>query len=86
MQTLDGNAIAGLLREIFGEEMTAVMATCGSCGYTAPIANTVVYPRLPGEVVRCRNCAALLMVISRIRGVNCVDLRGIAALKSPVDT
>jgi hypothetical protein len=86
MQTLDGNAIAGVLHEIFGEEMTAVTATCGSCGYTAPVANTMVYPRLPGEVVRCRNCTALLMVITRIRGVNCVDLSGIAAMKSPVDT
>jgi hypothetical protein len=86
MQTLDGNAIAGVLYEVFGEEMTAVMATCESCGFTAPVANTVVYPRLPGEVVRCRNCGALLMVITHIRGVYCVDLEGIAAMKSPVDT
>jgi uncharacterized protein DUF6510 len=86
MQTLDGNAIAGMLHEIFGKEMTAMMATCGSCGFTAPVANAVVYPRLPGEVARCRNCSALLMVITRIRGVYCVDLQGIAALKSPVDT
>ena len=86
MQTLDGNAIAGLLHEIFGEEMTAVTVTCGSCGFTAPVANTVIYPHLPGTVARCRNCAALLMVITRIRGVYCVDLQGIAAMKSPVDT
>jgi Family of unknown function (DUF6510) len=86
MQTLDGNAIAGMLREIFGEEMTAVTVTCGSCGFTAPVANAVVYPRLPGTVVRCRNCSALLMVITRIRGVHCVDLQGIAAMEPPVDT
>lgn len=86
MQTLDGNAIAGVLHEIFGKEMTALMATCESCGFIAPVANTVVYPRLPGKVVRCRNCSALLMVITLIRGVNCVDLRGIAALKPPANT
>jgi uncharacterized Zn finger protein len=86
METLDGNAIAGVLHEIFRKEMTAVTATCASCGFAAVIANGVVYPRLPGEVVRCRNCGALLMVITRIHGVHCVDLRGIAALKSPVDT
>ena len=86
METLDGNAIAGLLHEIFRKEMTAVTATCASCGFAAVIANGVVYPRLPGEVVRCRNCGALLMVITRVHGVNCVDLRGIAALESPRDT
>jgi hypothetical protein len=86
MRTLDGNAIAGLLHEIFGKEMTAATATCESCGFAAPVAYSVVYPRLPGEVVRCRNCGGLLMVITRIRGVNCVDLRGIAMLKSPGDT
>ena len=86
MQTLDGNAIAGLLQEVFGEEMTAAMATCASCGFIAPVANAVVYPRLPGEVVRCRNCGALLMVFTRIRGVNCVDLSGIAEMKPPADT
>jgi uncharacterized Zn finger protein len=86
METLDGNAIAGHLHEIFREEMTDVTATCAWCGFAAVIANGVVYPRLPGEVVRCRNCGGLLMVITRIRGVNCVDLRGIAALESPGDT
>src|SRR5262249_42238207 len=85
MQTLDGNAIAGLLHEIFREEMTATTATCVWCGFTAPIANGVVYPRLPGAVVRCRDCSGLLMVITRVHNVNCVDLRGIAALGSPGD-
>jgi uncharacterized Zn finger protein len=86
MQTLDGNAIAGVLHEIFRREMTAATATCESCGFAAPVAESVVYARLPGDVVRCRNCGGLLMVITRIHGVNCVDLRGIAELQSPGDT
>jgi hypothetical protein len=40
----------------------------------------VGYLRGPGTVVRCRNCSAMLMVISQIRGVNCVDLGGLIAL------
>jgi ribosomal protein S27E len=83
METLDGNAIAGLLHDAFGEEMTAVMATCATCGAVAAVAETVIYPRLPGAVVRCRTCGALLMVITEVHGVNCVDLRGIAALRAP---
>lgn len=83
METLDGNAIAGLLKEIFGREMTNAVATCGTCGFAAPVANCVVYPRLPGSVVRCRRCGALLMVITRVRGVYCVDLLGMAAMDPP---
>jgi ribosomal protein S27E len=77
---LDGNAIGGLLHEIFGAEMTAAKVTCATCGAAGPVAETVVYLRGPGSVVRCRTCSGVLMVISQIRGVNCVDLRGAAAL------
>ena len=34
---LDGNAIGGLLSEIFTVEMTASTSTCGSCGAVAPV-------------------------------------------------
>jgi Family of unknown function (DUF6510) len=78
---LDGNAIGGLLREVFGTEMTAAMAVCASCGATGPMAETVVFLRAPGTVVRCRNCGAVLMVVVRYRGQNCVDLLGLAALE-----
>jgi hypothetical protein len=78
MDTLDGNALAGLLAEVFGGEMTNAVVTCRACGCTAAIAETVVYPRLPGAVVRCRNCTGLLMVITQMRGVNCVDMLGMA--------
>jgi hypothetical protein len=29
---LDGNAIGGLLLELFGVELTAATSVCGSCG------------------------------------------------------
>ncbi len=82
---LDGNAIGGLLQEIFGTDMTDAQATCATCGTTGPVAETIVYLRVPGTVVRCRNCSAMLMVISQIRGMNCVDLRGLAALAARQD-
>jgi ribosomal protein S27E len=78
METLDGNALAGLLAEVFGGEMTSTVVTCRTCGFTAALAETVVYSRLPGAIVRCRNCTELLMVITQIRGVNCIDMLGMA--------
>jgi hypothetical protein len=85
MVALDGNAIGGLLHEVFGTDMTDAEATCATCGTTSPVAETIVYLRVPGTVVRCRNCSAMLMVISQIRGMNCVDLRGLAALAARQD-
>jgi ribosomal protein S27E len=79
---LDGNAIGGLLLEVFGTEMTAAVGVCGNCGATGPVAETVVYVRAPGTVVRCRTCGAVLMVVVGRHGQNCVDLLGLAALET----
>lgn len=80
METLDGNTIAGQLHEVFGQEMTDAELACAACGAVAAVAETVVYPNLPGTVVRCRSCQALLIVITKIRGISCVDLPGIRTL------
>jgi hypothetical protein len=82
--TLDGNAIGGLLLEIFAAEMTSAEATCATCGAVRPLAETAVYLRGPGTVVRCRSCTSVLVVISRVHGRNCVDLSGLDALQVPV--
>jgi len=81
LSALDGNAIGGLLLELFGTEMTTAVSVCGGCGATAPMAETVVYLRAPGTVVRCRNCGAVLMVVVKRREQHCVDLLGLADLE-----
>jgi Family of unknown function (DUF6510) len=78
---LDGNAIAGMLLDVFGAEMTTATGTCAACGATAQVAELAVYIRAPGTVVRCRMCDNVLLVLATIRGVTCVDLRGLAALE-----
>jgi hypothetical protein len=80
MAALDGNAIAGLLYDVFGAEMTTATGECASCGARAPMAETEVYLRAPGTVVRCRNCHGVLMVLATVRGTTCVDLRGLTSL------
>ena len=77
---LDGNAIGGLLFEVFGTEMTAATGRCGSCGTAAPVAELAVYRPELGTVVRCRHCDNVLMVFVEIRGITCVDMRGLASL------
>jgi hypothetical protein len=80
MAALDGNAIAGLLLEVFGAEMTTATGICGSCGASGVVAELEVYLRAPGTVVRCRSCESVLMVLVSRRGVTCVDLSGLSRL------
>jgi hypothetical protein len=80
MEALDGNAIAGLLQEVFGAEMTTAISVCGHCGDRRPVAELVVYLRAPGTVVRCRTCSSVLIVLVDAREPTCVDLNGLAAL------
>jgi hypothetical protein len=80
MDAVDGNAIGGLLHEVFGTEMTAVASVCGSCQATRQVAELAVYLRAPGTVVRCRSCDNVLMVFVRVRNLVCVDLRGLYSL------
>jgi Family of unknown function (DUF6510) len=77
---VDGNAIGGLLIEVFETEMTAAVSTCGGCGTISQVAELAVYQPGPGIVVRCRHCDRVLMVLVRARGVTCVDLWGLASL------
>jgi hypothetical protein len=77
---LDGNAIGGLLIEVFGTEMTTAIGTCANCGAVSQVAELAVYRPALGTVVRCRNCDAVLMTFVRIRGIVCVDLEGLASL------
>jgi hypothetical protein len=83
MDALDGNAIAGMLVDVFGTEMTTVTGVCASCGASGPVAELEVYLRAPGTVARCRSCSAVLMVLVTVRGITCVDLRGLEALAAP---
>ncbi len=83
MQALDGNAIAGTLTAVFGADLTTSTGTCVSCAARAIVGELAVYLRAPGTVVRCRHCDQVLMVFVEVRGVTCVDLRGLAALDPP---
>jgi hypothetical protein len=80
MDALDGNAIAGLLRDVFSSEMTTATGTCGTCGRASVVAELVVYVQAPGTVVRCPACGAIMMVFVRRHATTCVDLTGLADL------
>ena len=63
---VDGNAIGGLLMDVFGREMTDARGGCASCGAEHVMAEFMVYRSGPGDVVRCPSCTAVLIVATSI--------------------
>ena len=77
---LDGNAVGGLLGELFGVELTAMPCTCDACGSSEQIARLDVYVGA-GLVVRCCHCDSVMIRIVQGRGRTWLDLRGVASLE-----
>ena len=59
---LDGNAVAGLLQEVFAVEMTTAIGTCNGCGTAEPVGALHVF-RAAGIVMRCPHCDNALVTI-----------------------
>jgi hypothetical protein len=80
---LDGNAMAGLLEEVFVGDVTDARGACASCGSVADIGeqHVYMYPRSPGAVLRCAGCESVLMVVVRTRSRVRFGLQGLAWLE-----
>lgn len=62
---LDGNALGGALIELFGREMTAARACCAGCGSISHLGSLTVYDQAPGDVLRCPQCEAVVLVAAK---------------------
>jgi uncharacterized protein DUF6510 len=77
---LDGNAAAGLLREVFGSEMTTATGICDGCGAVEAVGAVHVY-LAAGAVLRCPHCEAVLMKIVTDGVRFWIDVRGVRTLE-----
>ena len=77
---LDGNAAAGMLRELFVQDMTAAMATCAGCRTVGPVGRLLDYGNGMGVILRCPHCAGAMLRITRIGGSIRMDPSGVALL------
>jgi phage FluMu protein Com len=66
----DGNAIAGVLQEVFVREVTMARIACAGCGKVEPIGAEYAYTQAPGIVLRCRHCEDVLLVVTQPPGRN----------------
>ena len=76
MTHVDGNAIGGLLSDVFGRDTTDVSGRCRACGAENVVAALRVY-RAAGVVVRCPSCEAVLMRLVAARDELWIDLDGL---------
>ena len=79
---LDGNGMAGLLAEVFGADVTAVVRTCGSCGTAAPVGAHRAY-RGAGVVLRCPACQDVAIRIVQLPDRTVLDVRGAWVVELP---
>ena len=77
---LDGNAIGGVMLELFGVELTATPCICAGCGAREEVARLDVYSGA-GIVVRCCHCEAVMIRIVQGGGRTWLDLSGTASLQ-----
>jgi hypothetical protein len=59
---LDGNALAGLLQEVFAVEVTTAVGMCSGCGASEPLGAIHVF-RGAGMVMRCPHCGKVLVTV-----------------------
>lgn len=81
---VDGNALAGPLREVFAVDVTAATGRCIGCGRVGPVASLRVYTEAPGLVARCPGCDEVIMRLVRGPGAAWLDLRGTYSLRLPI--
>jgi Family of unknown function (DUF6510) len=79
---LDGNAAAGILREVFVHEVSAAQGACAGCGKVAAMGSHHLYryPLSPGAVLRCSSCDSVLIVVVHARGRYRLGLAGLTWL------
>jgi Family of unknown function (DUF6510) len=77
---LDGNAAAGILREVFAADVTTAVGTCAGCGATDAVGSVHVYVTA-GVVLRCPSCDTVLMRIVDGGARLWIDLSGLRSFE-----
>ena len=80
---LDGNAMAGLLHELFDVEMTGADLECANCGRHGEMGSLWAFVETPGYVLRCPSCQSIVLRMAVTPREVYLDARGAAYLCVP---
>jgi ribosomal protein S27E len=81
---VDGNAAGGAFADVLGFDVTTAMLTCAGCGRVGAFAESHVYHRGPGIVVRCRGCGDVLARLVHTPTDVWLDFRGASSWRVPI--
>ncbi|MGO9831508.1 MAG: DUF6510 family protein [Myxococcaceae bacterium] len=73
---VDGNAVAGLLSEVFGCDMTTCPCQCAHCAAVGVVATLLAFTHAPGTVLRCPVCLEVVLRVVRTSEAVYLDARG----------
>jgi len=74
--SVDANAIAGMLIEVFNEDVTERETRCLGCQTVSIVGTLRVYMRGPGVVVRCPACTEVMLRFVKLPAIRRVDVSG----------
>ena len=80
---LDGNAAAGLLRELFALDVTVARFTCAGCGSAGELGAARVYGGTMGAIFRCTGCDGVVLRLVRTPAGLWLDMQGARRLVVP---
>ncbi len=81
---LDGNALAGVLHELFDIEMTVAPVECAACGRVGEMGSLWAFIESPGYVLRCPGCQSVVMRMAVAHDQIYLDARGATYLRIPM--
>ncbi len=84
MTHLDGNAMAGDLREVFAVDVTAARFTCSGCGHADVVAALMLWGGAMGRVARCPHCEDVVLRMVQAPDRVFLDVRGTVRLELPL--
>jgi hypothetical protein len=84
MDFMDGNRLAGPLREIFTMDVTGAQGRCAGCGRIGMVAEMRVFEHAAGLVARCPGCDSVLMRLVRAPDRAYLDMHGMSFLEMPM--
>ena len=77
---MDGNAAAGMLREVFAVEMTTASSTCAACERVSAVGALHLYGGAMGCVLRCPSCEAMVLCVTSVPAGRFIELRGVVRI------
>lgn len=80
-RTLDANAVAGMLEEVFGADMTVAESKCAACGREGEVGTLRAYTMAPGVVLRCPGCSAVMLRMVETPRGTLVEATGLAYIR-----